>query len=63
MVNVSHRGWQNLKIKKPFLFGKTSDGLVSKPRKVVTLSQHNFLKKSGLDETRTRDPLRDRQVF
>ena len=29
---------------------------------VITLTTHNLLS-SGLDGTRTRDPLRDRQVF
>jgi hypothetical protein len=29
----------------------------------VRLATHNIFKRSGLDGTRTRDPMRDRHVF
>ena len=34
-----------------------------KRKKPLTLLSKAFLFRRGLDETRTRDPLRDRQVF
>ena len=58
-----------LKTKKPFRFGKASHWSISRlldvflHRNTTSLKIHSCENFCGLDETRTRDPLRDRQVF
>lgn len=48
--------------KKPFL-RKSFYKVLTLISNKLNYSQHNINFNCGLDETRTRDPLRDRQVF
>ena len=50
-----------VKQKKPLQIGKASHWSISKPLPAYGGTTQHL--SCGLDETRTRDPLRDRQVF